>query len=29
MTPEQMKAAIQNELKQWAELIKKTGMKAD
>jgi tripartite-type tricarboxylate transporter receptor subunit TctC len=29
MTPEQMKAAIQNELKQWADLIKKTGMKAD
>jgi tripartite-type tricarboxylate transporter receptor subunit TctC len=29
MTPEQMKTAIQNELKQWAELIKKTGMKAD
>jgi tripartite-type tricarboxylate transporter receptor subunit TctC len=29
MTPEQMKAAIQSELKQWADLIKKTGMKAD
>ena len=29
MTPEQMKAAIQDELKQWADLIKKTGMKAD
>jgi tripartite-type tricarboxylate transporter receptor subunit TctC len=29
MTPEEMKAAIQNELKQWADLIKKTGMKAD
>ena len=29
MTPEQMKAAIQTELKQWAELINRTGMKAD
>jgi len=29
MTPEQMKAAIQTELKQWAELITRTGMKAD
>jgi tripartite-type tricarboxylate transporter receptor subunit TctC len=29
MTPEQMKDAIQTELKQWADLIKKTGMKAD
>jgi tripartite-type tricarboxylate transporter receptor subunit TctC len=29
MTPEQMKNAIQTELKQWADLIKKTGMKAD
>jgi tripartite-type tricarboxylate transporter receptor subunit TctC len=29
MTPEEMKAAIQDELKQWADLIKKTGMKAD
>lgn len=29
MTPEQMKAAIQAELKQWADLINRTGMKAD
>lgn len=29
MTPEQMKAAIQTELNQWAELINRTGMKAD
>jgi tripartite-type tricarboxylate transporter receptor subunit TctC len=29
MTPEQMTVAIQRELKQWADLIKRTGMKAD
>lgn len=29
MTPDQMAFAIQSELKQWADLIKKTGMKAD
>lgn len=29
MTPDQMKVAIQSELNQWADLIKKTGMKAD
>ena len=29
MTPEQMRDAIQRELKQWSELIKKTGMKPE
>ena len=29
MTPDQMKAAIQSELKQWTDLIQKTGMKSD